>query len=1281
MAVRPHLAFTLTAAIALAVALPPTGPALAQSSQATPQAEKLAQKGKQALDAGDAAAAFASFLKAHELAPSDRNYVHNAAALAAVLGQTDKAAQLYRAALALAAPAGAREDALLYVQEIAKLVDTAPAWVAERQQSASAVPEAKARVLAMWQKRREQALTAAKAGDAATALEQAEMALSVARDNLGEAHLATIASGTDVARLKAMAAQFAAADEAFRQTIAAATQALGAGHPETLAILSAQAETEAGQARYLKAAEIYEQAAKTAGQALGAGHPRTLDLQMAWAAALVQASRAGDAGKVLAAACATARKTWGDWHPQTARCLTKLANALREQGEYGPAWGAVEEAMAIHKALVPATEADALAARLEAAAIESKRGRHAEARALLDGVVGDAQAAGAKAVEMAAKADLASLLDETGAYAVAEALAKEVHAYDAQTLGDAHPATVSAEVTIGSIYRKQGRLREAEDVFADAYARFTKVLGNDHGFTVIAANNLGEILEKEGLFDRAEPYLRQAYEGVRKLYGDSHPNTIVSMNNLALLHESQGEFDKAEALYKSAITLSSKKLGPNHPDTVAFVNNLAYLYLLKREYDKAAGSFRQVVDSWTKTYGPRHQNTLKAVNSLGRALHRQGKLGEAEPLLTRALEGRRAALGESHMDTLRSMHDLGALHRSAKRLDKARQLLELTRTADEAALGKLHPYTFETMETLAGAYEDLGDLAKAYEVRHETFLRRNEFLATMLYVTGENAREGYIRLHGPEYAAYLDLLARMDPAIAGRGILEASLNRKGLLFKVASEVTQVTRMARSPELAAIAQDLTATRKQLASLTLSGPTDATKDNHLTLISELENKVSKLQGDLGRASTRYYKATANISVDDLVAALPDDAVLVDFVQYGIDGAQKLVAATLRKEGGKPVFGFVRYDDPAALDAAVLKYRKDIQDEEKDLDDLIETGQATYDLIWKPVAAQVGSATKVFVIPDGTLNILPFSALVEKSGKYLMERVDLHVYTTSRNLLPSKLPPAKGGYMINAGPDYNTDQVTGKETLEKARSRAASPVQEGLRGMSSGMRGLKFDPLPGAEREGQLIRAKVDGTGKPNAIYSKADAQEKVLRDMNEPPEVLHIATHGFFLKADDTLRKRLLKLQRGGDIQIPPPGDNPLLRSGLAFAGVNANAQLLGEIDTDNDGVLTALEVLGLNLSGTRLAILSACETGLGEIHEGEGVYGLRRAFQEAGVGSVVSSLWEVSDAGTQTLMTALYGRLMAGKEPHQALREAQLEMLRIGQWSSPYIWSAFFMVDG
>jgi CHAT domain-containing protein len=131
--------------------------------------------------------------------------------------------------------------------------------------------------------------------------------------------------------------------------------------------------------------------------------------------------------------------------------------------------------------------------------------------------------------------------------------------------------------------------------------------------------------------------------------------------------------------------------------------------------------------------------------------------------------------------------------------------------------------------------------------------------------------------------------------------------------------------------------------------------------------------------------------------------------------------------------------------------------------------------------------------------------------------------------------------------------------------------------------------------------------------------------------------------------------------------------------LAFAGVNSNAPYLGDLDTSNDGVLTALEVLGLNLGGTQLVVLSACETGLGEIHEGEGVYGLRRAFKEAGVQEIVMSLWAVSDAGTQALMSAMYERLLAGNSPRDSLRGAQRYLMEDPRWGYPYIWAAFTIV--
>ncbi|MBF0341262.1 MAG: CHAT domain-containing protein, partial [Magnetococcales bacterium] len=610
----------------------------------------------------------------------------------------------------------------------------------------------------------------------------------------------------------------------------------------------------------------------------------------------------------------------------------------------------------------------------------------------------------------------------------------------------------------------------------------------------------------------------------------------------------------------------------------------------------------------------------------------------------------------------------------------------------EQVLGNQHPYTFETLNTLADTLEAKKEpvaLQEAFAVRKEGFLRRTEFLNRMLWATGDNAREGYVRLHREELNTYLSLVTRQPPEAGGRELLDVALKRKGLLLKITAEMRQVVQMAKNPQLELIGRRLTAARKRLAALTLSGPTPETKDNHLQVIHELENTVDKLQLDLGRASKRFRRSVDPVTLEKLVEHLPEGTALVDFLVYGEQGRNRLVAGVLRRDKEKPVFTMVPFrTDMDEMQKVIVNYRTVIQEENVEPDDLTKAGQESYDVVWAPLKAALDKVKTVYVVPDGMLNILPFNALIDEDGVYLAKSLDLHMLTSSRDLLPTEIPAAKGGLLILAGPDYDSDKVVDRQVIEDIvgkRSAGSPEMKEGMRAFSSGMRGLHFDPLPGAEKEGKLIIGQAQALNpsqeqqKENRIFLKFDAQEKVVQSIETPPEVLHIATHGFFLKPDDSLKKRLLKMQRGGEMNIPPPGDNPLLRSGLAFAGINGNAGYLGEIDTRNDGVLTALEVLGIDLTGTRLTILSACETGLGEIHEGEGVYGLRRSFQEAGSEAVIASLWEVSDAGTQALMTGLYKRLLAGKTPHEALREARLELMESQEWSYPYIWSAFMLV--
>ncbi|MBF0625559.1 MAG: CHAT domain-containing protein, partial [Magnetococcales bacterium] len=997
----------------------------------------------------------------------------------------------------------------------------------------------------------------------------------------------------------------------------------------------------------------------------------------------------------------------GRWHSLTLDCERGIAGLLQAAGRLEEADKRLARILDGYKRTAPVRDIRAQRVRLDQAALQRLQGRYAKADTLLTWVLSKPES---PEITRRAKALLAMVKEDLGEFPGAETLTREVLQQEIQTLGADHPDTLATRTALAGLQRHLGDHAEAERTLVDVLEKSRAKLGAKHQTTLAVMNDLGLVYEEQGLYDRAEPLFREALDLSKDLLGPGHPNTIATMNSLALLHESQGDFDRAEPLYGEAIEQSAQRLGRTHPDTLAFVNNLAYLDLMRQDYPAARKGFAEVVKEWTGQLGERHQKTLKGMNNLARVQHRLGQHAPAEQLFNKTLELRRSVLGAEHPDTLRSMLDLAALLVDMGRLKEADQLFRRTLELDEKILGPRHPYTFETLNGLAALLEKQGKLEDAFQLRRKGFERRTEFLDRMMWVTGDNAREGYVRLHRPELDAYLDLLTRLDPARAGREVLAVAMARKGLLLRISSQIQQIARLSDDPQLAELTTGLTQVRKKLAALTLAGPEEG-KDSgeaHLARLNELEERIQEIEGRLGQASQRFRQSVAGSGVDDLAKSLPDNGVLVDFLTFTQGGKQKLIAGLLtRGKGGKPAFHMAVYEDLDAIQKLVVEYRTVIQDEESDEDNFLEVGGETYQQVWEPLAAFIGPRTDVFVVPDGILNILPFGALVDDAEQYLIRTVDLRLLNSSRDLLPSQLPPAQGPLVTLAGPDYDTEKVAGAQVLSSMRGRRSAglsagvevsgtmatdgdgagrrslrsgvlnQLRAGLRAFSQGMRGLRFDPLPGAEKEGKLIAEQEQR--KENRLFLRNDAQEEVIKDLTQVPGILHIATHGFFLKADDSLRKRLLRMQRGAEIHLPPPGDNPLLRSGLAFAGINANAPFLGEIDTGNDGVLTALEVLGLNLTGTRLAVLSACETGLGEIHEGEGVYGLRRAFQEAGVKSVVASLWEVSDAGTQALMTGLYRRLAGGASPRTALRDSQIELMDSDQWNAPYIWSAFMIV--
>jgi len=321
--------------------------------------------------------------------------------------------------------------------------------------------------------------------------------------------------------------------------------------------------------------------------------------------------------------------------------------------------------------------------------------------------------------------------------------------------------------------------------------------------------------------------------------------------------------------------------------------------------------------------------------------------------------------------------------------------------------------------------------------------------------------------------------------------------------------------------------------------------------------------------------------------------------------------------------------------------------------------------YDRLIRPLQGSLSHIDKIYIAPDGMLNLLPFETLIGDGGRFLMEDYQFVYLTSGRDLLKERPDLSGHDAIVLADPDYMIDPsalpvLAASEESSMSSYRGNQTTPECL--------GSMFSPLPMTRQEGKWVAELLKQTGRYDVTYLETDqAREGALENLNQAPAVLHIATHGYFCEQVEN-----------------PYLSNPLLRSGLILAGAN---RTIGDMNRSSisgeDGILTAMEVSGLNLIGTDLVVLSACQTGIGDVQNGEGVFGLRRAFQHAGAKSVVMSMFSVPDESTSDIMKRFYENWLSGESKSSALRDASLSILNerrnAHQSTHPLFWGGFILV--
>ena len=467
----------------------------------------------------------------------------------------------------------------------------------------------------------------------------------------------------------------------------------------------------------------------------------------------------------------------------------------------------------------------------------------------------------------------------------------------------------------------------------------------------------------------------------------------------------------------------------------------------------------------------------------------------------------------------------------------------------------------------------------------------------------------------------------------------------------------------NPEGGALLDEFAEANAELAKAALGGPGKTPAEEYKKRLAALEHRREQLEAAISVRSAEFRAQSQPVTVAAVSAAIPASAALIEIILFhpydprlwdGDDayGDHHYAVYVLRSDG---VSGARDLGPAKPIDDAVEALRTALRNPRRK--DAAELARAVDERVMRPARALAADAKQLLISPDGDLNLIPFEALIDEEGRYLLERYSISYLTTGRDLLRIAVPrPSKTGMVVIANPYFGKPAGTEAGRAPWAKHRSVTTGND--------LESVYFAPLAGTAAEARAIQSLF-----PSAAVLTGQQATKASLERLEAPRLLHIATHGFYLQQPNA------KVSSGGGastraIQAGAKIENPLLRSGLALAGAN-----LGKTTKEN-GILTALEAANLNLWGTKLVTLSACESGVGEVKNGEGVYGLRRAFFLAGAESVVMSLWSVSDRVTQEMMTAYYTGLKNGMGRGEALRQAQLAMLKRGDRRHPFYWASF-----
>ncbi|MBM7115770.1 CHAT domain-containing tetratricopeptide repeat protein [Archangium primigenium] len=995
--------------------------------------------------------------------------------------------------------------------------------------------------------------------------------------------------------------------------------------------------------------------------------------------------RQGDmahAEQVLVRALAIRESVFGQDHLEVAQSLNLLAYLHQMQGSYEQAQSLFERALAIREAILGPNHSDVARALNNLANLYEDQGMYSQTAILLQRALTILETtSGKNHLDVAVLLNSLAALDmEQGFYNSAESRFQRSLAIREAALGPNHPDVAILLSNLAALYWVQGLYHQAESFHHRALAIQEVVLGPNHLDVADSLNNIANLYSDRGLYGLSESLLQRALTIREAVLGPNHPDVADSFSSIAALYAEQGLYSRAEPLLRRAIGIMEASFDKNHPRVAQVLNSLSALYLNQGFYSQAEPLLQRALAIREASLDAGHHDLARTLNNLAIAYSDQGLYSQAEPLFERALSIRKAALGEEHPEVAHSLRCIADLYADQGLYERAEPLLRRSLTIREKVLGESHPLVVESLDSLARLRLGQHRLAEALPLLARSFAITEQRLRVEALDFSESRLSEFLKyVREDEQFLYALLRAHPDDARVRRLVLGAVLLRKGRSLEETANVSRILNQKLGEADQEALERLRGLRTQLAALSLEGPGASPAEAYQLQYQSLIKHGDMIEADLASRSAPLRALTALPGpwdiIDRVARSLSKDSALIEFIDYEDKPlSPKAGVPTAKRAGQSYYLALVLFPDAStravalgraeSLDAAISRFREALTS--KELSAQVRAREL-HSRVFAPLLPLLGKTRRLVLSPDGQLGLVPFAALHDGRG-YLVDSFDFTYVTSGRELLPrlQQGDPASS-VIVLANPRFSAPTASGKSAVPSV----AAPLQHSRLLLSEPVDPSRnaWEALPGTLLEAEGIRRLL-----PQArLFLGADATKERLLHLTTPG-ILHVATHGFFLGDSPSVPGARALGFIGSRDCLPPPQQEPLLNSGLVLSESQAGGTAPA---CPHSSLVTALELAGLDLWGTQLVVLSACDTGRGNVHLGQGISGLRRALVVAGAETVVMSLWKVDDDATRLLMDGYYRSLLAGRGRASALREAMRSLRKTHP--HPHDWASFIAV--